>query len=184
MIFSTTAAYAIYPMATQIDEVIENLNSAGCRDEDVCVLLAPTHRLAQAVRDAKVAPMVLNSESPASELLQWLSRFGAVIIPGVAFFVSSRVFLRAALAPGPATPNSVYADSLIALGLPPQEADRYSDRLSRDAIIVFVCCSGAARAHWIRELLRTTGAEEAACLQEAVGIDYATDHESRLLAVT
>jgi hypothetical protein len=184
MILSTTAAYAIYPMATQIDEVIENLNSAGCRDEDVCVLLTPTHRLAQAVRDAKVAPMVLNSESPTSDLLRWLSRFGAVIIPGVAFFVSSRVFLRAVLAPCPATHNSAYADSLIGLGLPPQEADRYGVRLSRDAIIVFVCCAGAARAHWIREVLRTTGAEEAACLQEAVGTEYAVDLESPLLAVT
>lgn len=68
--------------------------------------------------------------------------------------------------------------------IPPQEADRYGDRLSHDAIIVFVCCSGAARAQWIREVLRTTGAEEAACLQEAVGTGYAEDHESPLLAVT
>jgi hypothetical protein len=184
MIFSTTAAYAIYPMAAQIDEIIDNLNSAGCRDEDVCVLLAPTHRLAQAVRDARVAPRVLNSDSPTSDLLRWLSRFGAVIIPGVAFFISSRVFLRAVLAPCPATQNSGYADRLIGLGLPPKEADRYGDRLSRDAIIVFVCCNGAARAQWIREILRTTGAEETACLQEAVGTAYADDRESPLLAVT
>lgn len=184
MIFSTTAAYAIYPMAVPIDEIIGNLNSAGCRDEDVCVLLAPTHRLAQAVRDAKVAPEMLNSDSPTSELLQWLSRFGAVIIPGVAFFVSSRVFLRAVLAPCPATQTAGCADGLIGLGLPPQEADRYGDRLSRDAIIVFVCCNGAARAQWIREVLRTTGAEETACLQEAVGHVYADDCESPLLAVT
>jgi len=184
MIFSTTAAYAIYPMAAQIDEIIGNLNSAGCRDEEVCVLLAPTHRLAQAVRDAKVAPRVLNSDSPTSDLLRWLSRFGAVIIPGVAFFVSSRVFLRAVLAPCPATQNSGYADRLIGLGLPPKEADRYGERLSRDAIIVFVCCNGEARAQWIREILRTTGAEETACLQEAVGTAYADDRESPLPAVT
>jgi hypothetical protein len=184
MIFSTTAAYAIYPMAVQIDEIIGNLNGAGCRDEDVCVLLAPTHRWAQAVRDAKVAPEMLNSDSPTSELLRWLSRFGAVIIPGVAFFVSSRAFLRAVLAPCPATQNAGYADGLIGLGLPPKEADRYGDRLSRDAIIVFVSCYGAARAQWIREVLRTTGAEETACLQEAVGTVYTDDCERPLLAVT
>jgi hypothetical protein len=184
MIFSTTAAYAIYPMAVEIDQIIDALNGAGCRDEDLCLLLTPTHRLAQAVKDARAAAKVLNSDPTMSGLLQWLSRFGAVIIPGVAFFVSSRVFLRAVLAPCPATHNSAYADSLIGLGLPPQEADRYGHRLRLDAIVLFVCCSGAARAHWIRELLRTTGAEEAACLQEAVGTGYAVELETPLLAVT
>jgi len=184
MIFSTTAAYAIYPMGVEIDQIIDALNSEGCRDEDLCLLLTPTHRLAQAVGDARVAPNVLNSDPPTSGLLQWLSRFGAVIIPGLAFFVSSRVFLRAVLAPCPANHNSAYADSLIGLGLPPQDADRYGHRLGLDSIMVFVCCSGAARAHWIREILRTTGAEEAVCLQEAVGTGYAVDLESPLLAVT
>jgi hypothetical protein len=56
--------------------------------------------------------------------------------------------------------------------------------LSRDAIIVFVCCNGEARAQWIREILRTTGAEETACLREVVGTAYADDRESPLLAVT
>jgi len=184
MIFSTTAAYAIYPMGVEIDQIIDALNSEGCRDEDLCLLLTPTHRLAQAVRDARVAPNVPNSDPPTSGLLQRLSRFGAVIIPGLAFFVSSRVFLRAVLAPCPANHNSAYADSLIGLGLPPQDADRYGHRLGLDSIMVFVCCSGAARAHWIREILRTTGAEEAVCLQEAVGTGYAVDLESPLLAVT
>jgi len=164
MILSTTAAYGIYPGEARIDEIIENLNHAGCPDEDVCVLLPPTHRVAQVVGDAKGAPGVLNSASPTLELLRLLSRFGAVIIPGVAFFVSSRVFLRAVLAPCPATLGSTCADKLIGLGLPPLEADRYGERLSRDAIIVFVCCSGATQSHWIREVLRRTGAEEVSCL--------------------
>lgn len=184
MIFSTTAAYALYPMDARIDDIIESLNSAGCRDEDVCVLLTPTHRVAQAVWDAKVTPRALNQDSPTAELLRWFSRFGAVIIPGVAFFVSSRVFLRAVLAPCPATQASAYADRLIGLGLPQHEADRYGDRLSRDAIVVFVCCSGAARAHWIREVLRTTGAEEVSCLQEVVGTACSLDHESTLQMVS
>ena len=35
----------------------------------------------------------------------------------------------------------------------------------------------------IREVLRTTGAEETACRQEAVGTEYGDDRESPLLAV-
>jgi hypothetical protein len=184
MIFSTTAAYGIYPMEACIDQIVESLKNAGCRNEDVCVLLAPTHQVAQVIRNAKVTPKALNSDSPTSELLRWFARLGAVIIPGVAFFVSSRVFLRAVLAPCPATQSSGYADRLIGLGLSQEEADRCAERLRRDGIIIFVCCSGAAKAHWIQEVLRRTGAEEVSCLQEAVGSAYVEGHEDRLQMVS
>ena len=180
MTLSTTAAYGIYPGEARIDEIIESLKHAGCPDEDLCVLLPPTHRLAQVLGDAKCSPEALNSASPTSELLRWLSRFGAVIIPGVAFFVSSRVFLRAVLAPCPATLGSACADKLIGLGLPQADADRYGERLSRDGIIVFVCCSGAAQSLWIREVLRRTGAEEVSCLQEAGRVSYVEGLEDAL----
>jgi hypothetical protein len=137
MILSTTAAYGIYPMEASIQGIIANLNEAGCPAEDVCVLMAPSHPVAQAVRDAKFSPMTLNSDAPASELLHWLSRLGAVIIPGVAFFVGSRVFLRAVLAPCPATLSSASTERLLGLGFSQHEADRYADRLNHDGIMIF-----------------------------------------------
>ena len=170
MILSTTAAYGIYPIEINIDEITKSLSNAGFPKEDVCLLLTPKHPVAQAVRDAQVPPKAVNSDLPASELLRSLSRFGAVIIPGVAFFVSSRAFLRAALAPS--SLSSAYADKLIGLGLPQQEADRYSNRLSSDAVMVFVCCGGAAQSQWIKEILRGTGAEEVSCLEEPVAATY------------
>jgi len=172
MILSTTAAYGIYPMEARVQEIIAQLNEVGCPAEDVCMLMAPSHPVAQAVRDAKFSPMTLHSDAPASELLQWLSRLGAVIIPGVAFFVGSRVFLRAVLAPCPATLSSASAERLMGLGFSPHQADRYADRLNHDGIMIFVCCSGEAQSQWIREVLRRSGADEACCLQEAVTPAY------------
>jgi hypothetical protein len=168
MIPSPTAAYGIYPMEASIHEIIADLQEAGCPPEDMCLLMAPSHPVAHSVRDAKFSPMALHSDSVASQLLQWLSRLGAVIIPGVAFFVGSRMFLRAVLAPCPATSGSASAERLVELGLPPDEANRYAHRLNRDGIIVFVCCSDEAQSHWISEVLRRTGADEVCCLQEAV----------------
>ena len=52
MILSTTAAYGIYPMEARIQAIIANLNEAGCPAEDVCMLMPPSHPMAQAVRDA------------------------------------------------------------------------------------------------------------------------------------
>ncbi len=168
MILSSTAAYGIYPTEARIHEIIANLQEAGCPAEDMCLLMAPSHPMAHTVRDAKFSPMALHSHAMTSELLQWLSRLGAVIIPGVAFFVGSRVFLRAVLAPCQATSSSASAERLMGLGLPQHEADRYARRLNRDGIMVFVCCGDEAQSHWIREVLQRTGADEVCCLQEAV----------------
>ena len=176
MILSTTAAYGIYPTEARIHEIIANLNAAGCSAEDVCMLMAPSHPVAKVVRDAKISS-ALKSEAPASELLQWLSRLGAVIIPGVAFFVGSRVFLRAVLAPCPATIGSASAERLMGLGFSPDEADRYADRLNHDGIMIFVCCNDETQSQWIREVLRQTGADEACCLQETVPPAYVESHE-------
>ncbi len=184
MILSTTAAYGIYPTEARIQEIIANLSAAGCPAEDVCMLMAPSHPVAHVVRDAKFSPVTLNSDVPASELLQWLSRLGAVIIPGVAFFVGSCVFLKAVLAPCPATISSASAERLMGLGFSPHEADRYADRLNHDGIMIFVCCSDEAQSHWIREVLRQTGADEACCLQEAVTTPAYVERHERAFQMT
>src|ERR1700756_2585285 len=137
MIPSTSAAYGIYPMEISIARVTKNLGNAGVPEEDICVLLPPVHPLAQAVREANIAPRSFHRE-PTSDVLTWLSRFGAVIIPGVAFFVGSRVFLRAVLSSScPEASHSAYADRLVGLGLSQHEADRFNNRLARDGIMVF-----------------------------------------------
>jgi hypothetical protein len=169
MILSQTAAYGIYPMKACVQEIVASLHDAGCSAQDVCLLLTPSHPMAQAVRDAKISSASLNSDmTPASDLLQWLSRLGAVVIPGVAFFVGSRAFLRAVLAPCPASSSSASAERLIGLGLAEDEAERYANRLSRDGIMIFASCKGEAQSQWIREVLRNTGADEACCLREVI----------------
>lgn len=175
MVLSTTAAYGVYAMETRIARVIKALNHIGVPEEDVCIVLPPSHPVAQAVRDANIPPSALHrnpSDDEAPGLLQWLSRFGAVIIPGVAFFVGSRVYLRAVLATSPAPSSSLYSDRLMGLGLPQHTAEHCSERLTRDGIMIFVCCEGASQARCVNETLRRTGAEEASCLEEATATCY------------
>jgi hypothetical protein len=183
MIPNSNAAYGIYPIEVRIKEIVAKLHEAGCPAEDVCLLMSPSHPMAHSVRDAKVVPTTLNLDSPASELLQWLSRLGAVVIPGVAFFVGSRIFLQAVLAPCPTMIDSDSTERLIGLGLPTYEAVRYADRLTHDAVMIFVSCSDQAQSHWIREVLRQTGADEVSCLVDAVVPDY-VERQARALQMT
>ncbi len=176
MIPSTTAAYGIYPMEASIARVTKNLRNAGVLEEDICVLLPPSHPLAHVVREANLSPRSFfpePSDQPSSDVLTWLSRFGAVIIPGVAFFVGSRVFLRAVLTSCPEASHSAYSDRLIGLGLSQNEADRVNERLARDGIMVFACCDSDAQARRVREALTRTGAEEASCLEEMTAAEFA-----------
>jgi len=169
MIVPQTAAYGIYPTEARVQEIIASLRDAGCSAEDVCLLLAPSHPMAQAVRDAKITSASLTSDvTPASDLLQWFSRLGAVVIPGVAFFVGSRAFLRAVLAPCPASSSSASAERLMGLGLSENEAERYANRLSHDGIMIFASCNGDEQSRWIRDVLQNTGADEACCIQETI----------------
>ena len=173
MIPSTSAAYGIYPMEASIARVTKNLRNAGVLEEDICVLLPPAHPLAMAVREANIAPRSFHRDT-TSDILTWLSRFGAVIIPGVAFFVGSRVFLRAVLTSScPEGSHSAYSERLIGLGLSQHEADRFNDRLARDGIMVFACCDSDAQARRVREALTRTGADEASCLEEITAAEYA-----------
>jgi hypothetical protein len=167
MALSAAAAYGMYATESPIQEILASLNQAGCSSEDVCLLMPSSHPVAQAVRDAKFVPTTFSSDAPASELLQWLSRLGAVVIPGVAFFVGSRVFLRAVLDPCPVSMSSS-SERLLALGLSPDEADHYGNRLNRDGVMIFVSCRGEEQSHEIREVLSRTGALEASCSQEPV----------------
>jgi hypothetical protein len=164
MMLCQTAAYGIYPLEARIDGVIAVLGEAGLRTEDICVLLAPAHPIAEAVRDARVSSYDTTSGREVSEVLHWLSRFGAVIIPEVGFFVSSRVFLGAVLAPDTTKPGSTHLETLLGLGIPEPEASRYAERLTHDAVMLFVCCDGMPKSEWTRQVLRQTGAEEACCL--------------------
>src|SRR4030088_2422587 len=99
MSVNSAAAYGMYPQEGALHDVVHTLNQAGFENEDICMMLAPTHPIATIVREASI----LNSEREASAvtagLISWLSEFGAVMIPTVGFFVRSQEFLHALLEP-------------------------------------------------------------------------------------
>src|SRR5260370_38402261 len=77
---NSAAAYGVYPQEVALHDVVYTLNQAGVENEDICMMLAPTHPIATIVREASI----LNSEREASavtaELIGWLSEFGAAAI--------------------------------------------------------------------------------------------------------
>lgn len=168
-----TATYGVFPDEVQISEVVRTLNGAGFHNENICLMLAPTNPIAAVVRETSI----LNAEREASlataSLIAWLAEFGAVVIPTVGFFIRSQAFFHALVVARDAPAMCGNSRTLVGLGFPEDDAERFEDQLRDAGVLVYVSCPGIARAEWALELLRQTGALETAALSTGLGVEVA-----------
>lgn len=162
MAVNTAAAYGIYSQNVALTDVVRNLNQAGFENEDICMMLSPTHPIASIVRDASLFNAEREATAVTAGLIGWLSGFGAVLIPTVGFFIRSHAFFHALMVAQPAPALCGNAKTLVGLGFSEDDAERFEDQLG---VLVYVSCAESAKTIWAREVLRHTGAHEAATLE-------------------
>jgi hypothetical protein len=165
MIANGTAAYGMYSRNTALPEVVYALNKAGFTNQDICMVLSPAHPDAAPLHDASEfnAPDV--DRSLTTRMIDWFSRFGAVVIPTVGLFVRSQAYLQAFLDEQNSPSLSQGSRTLIELGFSQDDAKRLGTRLSDVGALIYVTCREGDKATGAIELLRRTGAQEAACLK-------------------
>src|SRR5579863_1330043 len=163
---NTTAAYGVYADEMEVADLVHTLNSAGFQNEDICLMLAPTHPIAEIVRSAGILAVERDETAATAGLIGWLSELGAVVIPGVGFFIRSRMFFNALVAARNAPALCGDLRTLAGLGFPGPDAARFEDRLTQAGFLVYVASSETARGRWAVELLRATGAIETAVLEK------------------
>jgi hypothetical protein len=163
---STAAAYGVYADEIEVAEVVRTLRVAGFENDGICVVLAPTHPIAGIVRSAGVLTAVGGNIAATTGLIGWLSQLGAVVIPGVGFFIRSRAFFNALVMDGNAFPLRGNSRLLVGLGFSDRDAERFEKQLAQAGFLVYVASPGVARLRWAVELLRATGAEETATLEK------------------
>ena len=168
MAVTTAAAYGIYPQDAVLTDIVRNLNQAGFENEDICMMLSPTHPIASVVRDASLFNADREDTAASAGMIGWLSAFGAVLIPTVGFFIRSRVFLHALMVAREAPALCGNARTLVGLGFSEHEATRFEDQLGRLGVLVYVSCTESAKTLWAREVLRHTGARETNTLEETI----------------
>ncbi|MGA9156963.1 MAG: hypothetical protein WB249_09235 [Candidatus Sulfotelmatobacter sp.] len=163
---STTAAYGFYPQDIALTDVVRNLNLAGFENESICMMLPPGHPIASIVRDASLFNAEKEATAATAGLMGWLSEFGAVLIPTVGFFIRSQAFFHTLMVAREAPALCGNARTLMGLGFSEEEAERFEDQLGNLGALVYVSCVESAKTQWAREVLRHTGAQEAATLEE------------------
>lgn len=165
MITSGTAAYGMYSRNVALPEVVCALNRAGFTNQDICMVLSPAHPDAAPLHEARAFDAPEIDRSMTARMINWFSRFGAVVIPTVGLFVRSHAYLQAFLDEQNAPSLSQGCRTLIGLGFSQDDAKRLGTRLSDVGALVYVSCQESERATGAIELLRRTGAQEAACLK-------------------
>lgn len=166
MALNSPAAYGMYAQDVALNDVVQTLNQAGFDNEDICMMLSPTHPIATLVRDASLFNSERESNAVTARLIGWLSGFGAVLIPTVGFFIKSQTFFHALMVSREAPALCGNARTLVGLGFSDDEADRFESQLRKLGVLVYVSCAESAKTMWACEVLRHTGAREAATLEE------------------
>jgi hypothetical protein len=98
-------------------------------------------------------------------MIEWFSKFGAVVIPTVGLFIRSQAYFQALLAEQNIPSLSQGCRTLIGLGFSQDDAKRLGHRLCDVGALVYVSCKEVDRANRVIELLRRTGAQEAASVE-------------------
>jgi hypothetical protein len=168
MAMNTAAAYGIYSQDIALLDVVHNLNQAGFENEDICMMLSPAHPIASIIRDASLLNGGREASALTAGMIGWLSKFGAVLIPTVGFFIRSQAFFRALMVAREAPALCGSARTLMGLGFSEKDAERFGDQLGNLGVLMYVSCAEGAKTLWAREVLRHTGAQEAATLEEVL----------------
>jgi hypothetical protein len=162
---SAAAAYGMYSGDVEIVDVVQALNGAGFRKEDMCLMLAPSQHIAESMRGANLLNAEATATAVSARVIAWCSEFGAVVIPTVGFFIRSQVFLRALVVARNAPAFCGRPGTLAGLGFSDSDAERLEKQLQQAGFLVYVASQEPARVRWATELLRGTGAVETATLE-------------------
>lgn len=166
MITNGTAAYGMYSRHVALPDVVCALNKAGFTNQDICMVLSPAHPDAAALHDGSAfnAPGV--DSTLTTRMIDWFSRFGAVVIPTVGLFIRSHAYFQALLAEQSVPSLSQGCRTLIDLGFSQDDAKRLGHRLCDVGALVYVSCKEGDKATSVIELLQSTGAQEAASFEK------------------
>lgn len=129
------------------------------------MVLSPAHPDAARLHDVSEFSAAEVDRTLTTRMIDWFSRFGAVVIPTVGLFVRSHAYLQAFLDEQNVPSLSQGSRTLIGLGFSQDDAKRLGSRLSDVGALVYVSCEESDKAMGAIELLRRTGAQEAACLK-------------------
>ena len=134
------------------------------------MVLSPAHPDAARVYDASSLAVADSDTTLSARTIDWFSKFGAVVIPTVGLFIRSQAYFQALLNEQSVPSLSQGGRTLIGLGFSQDDAKRLGQRLCDVGALIYVSCKEGDKANRVIELLRRTGAQEAASVEKLVAV--------------
>ena len=128
------------------------------------MVLSPAHPDAEVVREPRIFHYKASERATSAQMIDWFSKLGAVVIPTVGLFINSESFLQALTAEPNVSRLSRGSQLLLGLGFSQEDAQRLGQQLCDFGALIYVACPESAKADGVIELLRDSGAREAASL--------------------
>lgn len=165
MAVNTPGAYGSYSHDVSLQYVVQMLHQSGFGNEQICLMVQPRHHIATVMRQVNVLDVEREAGAATVELIRWLMKLGAVVIPTVGLFIRSQAFLHDLIMGDDSAALCGDAKPLVGLGFSEVDADRFENELREMGVLVYVACSGKAKAIEAVEVFRRSGAHECAALE-------------------
>ncbi len=173
-----TAVFGIYSTQEAAASVVDTLQAAGFRREDISVLYAENVGSKDFAHEkATKAPEGAAAGGGAGAViggaLGVLAGIGLLAIPGLGPFIAAGPIMAGLAGMGAGGAIGGIAGGLIGLGIPEYEAKRYEGRVREGGVLLSVHSDSSAWTRRAKEILERTGAQDVSSTGEATA-DYAT----------
>jgi len=180
-----TAAFGIFSSLAGADKCVDELLSAGFRNDDISVL-APdqdTTRQLATEKNTKAPEGATTGATTGGVIggtLGLLAGIGALAIPGVGPFIAAGPIMGALAGVGAGAATGGLIGALVGMGIPEYEAKRYEGRVKDGGILVSVHCDDSDWVGRAKQVLERNGAEDVSSAGEKAASTHGVVEDSHL----
>ena len=162
---SKSSVFCIAKSASQAEQIVEDLQSAGFDISEISVLMPDTagkHDFGhvKATKAPEGATTGVTAGGVTGGVLGLLAGIGALAIPGVGPFIAAGPIMAALSGAALGATTGGLVGGLIGLGIPEIEAKRYEQKLRAGNYLVAVDARDSDQVDRAKEIFKSAGAED------------------------
>src|SRR5512133_3845691 len=159
------AVYGIYRTRLMVERAVDQLKSAGFRNEDISVLFpegggTKEFAVEKETKAPEGAATGAGTGAVVGGALGWLVGIGTLAIPGLGPFIAAGPIMGALAGAGAGGVVGGIIGALVGLGIPEYEAKRYEGMVKQGHVLLSVHCENSEWVKRAKNLLEETGAQD------------------------
>ena len=178
-----TAAFAIYPSRSAVEEAVQHLRHSGFRTTDVSVMVPENvgtkdfgHQKGTKAAEGAIVGTIAGGI--IGGILAWLLSISVIVVPSISALTVGGPIVAVLAGIGALGALGALIGALAGLGIPEYEAVRYEGRIRDGGVLLSVHCDNSDWVNRAKEGLRHTGGQDIGTSSEKRG-DFAVTDKPR-----